>query len=360
MMDTALGTGLPVNVSPKFWAEHMGLPYMQGAIRPQEMPPRNAPNTGFFKLSSGARAVSPLRLRRFVDRGPPLRRAAPHLAGHAKVAAVGRSRNRRRLWPACRVFAAATGWKSSSRFSSKAAKVPACPADATLMPTSRCGPAGDFEKYRYTYRVWGRSLYNPDGDPDGWRAIAPTIWRGAEKAGQAPGLRQPDSAAGHDGALSVRRQQQLLAGDVHATCPSWQREPPHPYTDTPVPRRFGTVSPLDPEFFLGVDEFAAELIAGEASGKYSPAWVAGQLEEAADRRRPQLREAKSKVRDPRQRRISAAGGRHGDSSRAGPVFRREIPCRRALCPLPAQWLSPRFGGGDQRTPGARRHGPNSP
>jgi hypothetical protein len=56
MVDVALGTGMPVNISPKFWAEHMGLPYMQGAIRPQEMPPRNARTTGFFSRSSGARS----------------------------------------------------------------------------------------------------------------------------------------------------------------------------------------------------------------------------------------------------------------------------------------------------------------
>ena len=57
MIDTALGTGLPVNISPKFWAEHMGLPYMQGAIRALEMPPhRSAPKTGFFALSTGSRS----------------------------------------------------------------------------------------------------------------------------------------------------------------------------------------------------------------------------------------------------------------------------------------------------------------
>ena len=33
-----LATGLPVTVSPKFWAEHMGMPYHQAAIREQEMP----------------------------------------------------------------------------------------------------------------------------------------------------------------------------------------------------------------------------------------------------------------------------------------------------------------------------------
>ena len=38
MIDVGLGTGMPVKVSPKFWAEHMGMPYHQADIRDQEMP----------------------------------------------------------------------------------------------------------------------------------------------------------------------------------------------------------------------------------------------------------------------------------------------------------------------------------
>ena len=38
MIGIAQATGMPVTVSPKYWAEHMGLPYHQAAIRPVEMP----------------------------------------------------------------------------------------------------------------------------------------------------------------------------------------------------------------------------------------------------------------------------------------------------------------------------------
>ena len=38
MIDLALATGMPVKVSPKFWAEHMGMPYHQADIRDQEIP----------------------------------------------------------------------------------------------------------------------------------------------------------------------------------------------------------------------------------------------------------------------------------------------------------------------------------
>jgi hypothetical protein len=72
---------------------------------------------------------------------------------------------------------------------------------------------------------------------------------------------------------------------------------PQPYSDTPGPRRLGTVSPLDPEFFSGIDEFAGELMAGEGSGKYSPAWVAEQLERSARQALDRLLEAKLRVHD---------------------------------------------------------------
>ena len=45
MIDVGLATGMPLNVSPKFWAEHMGMPYHQADIRKQEIPKpdRNGP-----------------------------------------------------------------------------------------------------------------------------------------------------------------------------------------------------------------------------------------------------------------------------------------------------------------------------
>src|SRR5439155_1456793 len=48
-------TGMPVNVSPKYWAEHMGLPYHQASIRALELPPHDRQDEGFFARSSGSR-----------------------------------------------------------------------------------------------------------------------------------------------------------------------------------------------------------------------------------------------------------------------------------------------------------------
>ena len=51
-----------------------------------------------------------------------------------------------------------------------------------------------------------------------------------------------------------------------------------PYSDTPEPKVYGHVSPLDPQLFSTVADHAGDVMAGRANGKYSPAEVAGWLD----------------------------------------------------------------------------------
>jgi hypothetical protein len=302
MIDTALGTGLPVNISPKFWAEHMGLPYMQGAIRPQEMPPRNPRPTGAFKLSSGARQFLRYGYGDLLTedrRYGVLHRIWPGtqrllLWGDPQTAAgYGRVAG----------FCGSSGLELFEPLFFKGRKGSGLPggrdgyADLSLRPAG-----GDFEKYRYTYRIWGRSLYNPDGDPEAWRRLLRRQFgRGAEKVEQALASASrilPLVTTAHCPSAANN----TYWPEIYTHMPIVNENRSHPYTDTPSPRRFGTVSPLDPEFFLGVDEFAKELLTtttGGRSGKYSPAWVARQLEEFAASASANLHEARSKVPDPR-------------------------------------------------------------
>jgi len=299
IINTALGTGMPVEVSPKFWAEHMGLPYMQGAIRPQEMPPSDTRDTGFFARSTGS--------RRFTRYG-----YADLLIENRRYGVVHRiwpGTQRQLLWGDPEMaraygqvasFCGSNGVELLEPLYFKGRKGSGLPggrdayADASLKPAD-----GDYQKYNYTYRVWGRSLYNPDTDPDGWqRLLRRQFGKGAEPAGSAlasAGRILPLVTTAHCPSAANN----IYWPEMYTNMPMVDPNRPHPYSDTPAPRRFGTVSPLDPEFFLTVDEFAYELLKNESSGKYSPAWVAQQLEEAAKRATARLHEAKSEVRDAR-------------------------------------------------------------
>jgi hypothetical protein len=296
MIDVALGTGMPVNISPKFWAEHMGLPYMQGAIRPQEMPPRNARTTGFFSRSSGSRSF--LRY------------------GYGDLLAEDRRYGvLHRIWPGTqRVLlwgdpetAAAYGRVSSFCGSNgvelfeplyfKGRKGSGLLGGRDGYADASLRTAYDFEKYLYTYRVWGRSLYSPDGSGDSARRLLQQQFgRGAEAVAGAL------ASAGRILPLVTTAHCPSAANnnywpEMYFNMPIVDATRTHPYGDTPSPKRLGTVSPLDPEFFLGIDEFADELITGERSGKYSPAWVAEQLDGASEKAATLLRKAKSKVHD---------------------------------------------------------------
>ncbi|HKW30658.1 MAG TPA: twin-arginine translocation signal domain-containing protein, partial [Verrucomicrobiae bacterium] len=296
MIDAALDTGLPVTVSPKFWAEHMGLPYMQGAIRELEMPPKDAPKTGFFALSTGSRSFMRYGYGDLLTkdrRSGVLHRIWPGTQrmlvwGDPKMAAdYGRVSS----------FCGSNGVELFEPLAFKGRKGSGLHGGRNAYADASLRPAFDFEKFSYTYRVWGRNLYNPDGEPDGWqRELRQQFGRGADKVETA-----------------LASASRILPLVTVAHCPSaannnyWPEmytniamvaeSNPQPYSDTPGPRRLGTVSPLDPEFFLGIDEFADELINGKPSGKYSPAWVAKRLDEAAELASARLREAKSKVRD---------------------------------------------------------------
>ena len=300
MINVALDTGLPVNISPKFWAEHMGLPYMQGSIRALERPPKNPPKTGFFALSSGSRS--------FIRYG-----YGDLLAKDRRYGVL------HRIWPGTQrlllwgdpqmaadygivsSFCGSRGVELFEPLSFKGRKGSGLPGGRNAYADESLRPPLDFEKFSYTYRVWGRNIYNPAGNSDGWRReLRHEFGRGAVNVEQA-----------------LASASRILPLVTVAHCPSaannnyWpemytniatvDEKNPQPYDgDTPSPRRLGTVSPLDPEFFLGIDEFADELLRGEPSGKYSPAWVADRLEEAAEQASIRLREANSKVRDTRR------------------------------------------------------------
>ena len=74
MIDTALATGQPVKISPKFWAEHLGLPYHQADIREQERPREGRQATGLMRFSHGSRIFTRYGYGDLLREGPQVER----------------------------------------------------------------------------------------------------------------------------------------------------------------------------------------------------------------------------------------------------------------------------------------------
>ncbi len=269
MIDVALSTGLPVNISPKYWAEHMGLSYHQAAIREVEMP-RQA--EGFFALSSGER-----RFLRY-GYGDLLREDRRYGVLH-------------RLWPGTQRLllwgdpALAAGYGRASSFcgsagveiceplSFKGRKGSGLPGGRQAYADPSLATRYDWEKYLYTYRLWGRLLYNPNAHPDTWRRF---LRRQFQE--DAPAVESALANASRILPLITTAHLPSAANNSfwpenYTNMPIVDAARKHPYSDTPSPKKFGSVSPLDPQLFSRIDE--------TATGKYTPLEVAQWLEDFA-------------------------------------------------------------------------------
>jgi len=291
MIDSAVATGLPVTISPKFWAEHAGLAYIPSSIRELELPSKT-PDSGFFAKSTGSRSFLRYSYGDLLQEGRRysiLLRVWPGtqrllLSGSAPWAAAA-SR--------CGAFCGSDGIEYMEPLSFKGRKGSGLPlgrgayADSSLRP-----PGGDWQKYLYTYRLWGRLAYDPGANPGSWRRLL-RAQLGAEAAPKA------EEALAHASRIlplvttahSPSAANNNYWPEMYSNMAIVYDHRPVPFDDTPNPKRFGTVSPLDPHVFSGVDEFAGSLVKGGVTYKYSPLEVAQWLEDLAGAATAQLAEA---------------------------------------------------------------------
>jgi hypothetical protein len=294
MLDLAVATGLPVTVSPKYWAEHMGMPYHQADIRELERPKAGREGTGLMKLSSGSRSY--LRY----GYGDLLRQDRKWQVLH-------------RIWPGTQrllfwgdpltaaahsrafSFCGSAGVDIMEPLSFKGRRGSGIAGDRCAYADASLRPRWDWEKYAYGYRVWGRLLYNPESDPDAWRRYLRHEFGGGAAAvesalGNASRIlpivttAHCASAANNSYWPEVYLNQSLVDADH-----------PGPYRDTPVPRVFGNVSPLDPQLFSRINDFVDELLNGAHDGRYSPIEVAQWIEDYAAAAAQHLATAEAKV-----------------------------------------------------------------
>ncbi|MCZ8517105.1 hypothetical protein O9H85_33100 [Paenibacillus filicis] len=297
MLEVALDTGMPVIVSPKFWAEHMGLPYHQAAIRTRELPVATTERADLMSVTQ--------TYRRFTRYG-----YADYLNENRKTGVL------HRIWPGTqRVLlwgdpAIAAGYGRSGSFcgslgvelcepmSFKARKTSGTPGGRELYKDEALQTGGHgWKKYLYTYRVWGRLMYNPNADSGEWRRY----------------LQHKFQAAAADCEQALAHASRILPLITTAHLPSasnnyfWpemynnlaivRNGPSETDFDTPEPHTFGAVSPLDTGIFYGINEYVEDFLQSKLRGKVSPLEVADRVEalaEAADRH---LASAASVTRD---------------------------------------------------------------
>jgi hypothetical protein len=281
MLDIALATRQKVSVSPKYWAEHLGMPYHQADIRPQEYPTEPSGSTrGLMKLSGGARNF--LRY----GYGDLLRQDRAWEVVH-------------RIWPGTQrlliwgdpetaaaysrafTFCGSEGAELCEPLSFKGRRGSGHPGDRCAYADRSLAPRWDWQKYTQSYRVWGRALYDPATPAQVYgRELNARFGTAGVALGQAlasasrilPTITtvHAPSAANNGYWPELYFNQSMVDGEHYG-----------PYNDTNQPRIFSHVGAFDPEMFMSPAEAAAELLAGKSGGRYSPLDAAAWLEDYA-------------------------------------------------------------------------------
>jgi hypothetical protein len=279
MIERALATGMPVNVSPKYWAEHLGMPYHQTAIRDLEMPVEGQIGRGLMTLSEGSLSFTRYGYADFLrdDRKYSVRHRV--FAGTQRVL-LAADPVATAAYSRMFSFCGSTGVDLMEPLTCRGRR------GTGILGTRRDGYADqqlatrwDWEKYASWYRVWGRLTYNADSGAG--PALRPF---GADPRGRA----LSGALASASRILPIVTTAHLPSAACDAYWPEiyWNQpivgEPrPNPYGDTPAPKVFAHVSPLDPELFSSIAQHADELLAQSPGAKYSPIEAATWLEALA-------------------------------------------------------------------------------
>jgi hypothetical protein len=315
-LEAALATGLPVTVSPKFWAEHMGLPYHQAAIREHERVPRGDPSDrsewhAYMRVSEGSRPFTRYGYGDFLREDRP----------YGIVYRIWAGTQRLLLWgdPAFAASYGRAGSLAGSQGLEWCEPLTFKGREGTGLPGARTGyadpfltPADDWEKYAYTYRLFGRLTYDPDASADEWeRALRASFGDRAEDAGSALANASrilPLLTTAHHPSASNNYFWPEIYTDMPIVTTEGDEEQRHPYWDTPSPRRFGTVDPLDPEVFSSIVAYVGDLVSGTADGRVTPIDVATAFERFANDATAALANAEGSLGSAEGRRLAADVG----------------------------------------------------
>lgn len=297
LIDVARETGSPVVISAKYWAEHQGLPYHQASVREKEKATSD-PGTGLRALTAHQRRFTRYGYGDFLreDRdydlifrfwpgtqrlllwGDPV-----FAAGYGRLGTIG----------------GALGVELCEPLSFEGRKASGEPGgrDPYADPSLQLG-RDDWKKYLYTYRLWGRLLYDPEADPSSWRRfLVSEFGAGAEHVEQALGSASRvlplvtvvhGLGASNNGYWPEMYVNMPIANGAHSD---------HYDFDTAEPTTFGGVSSFDPTLFDCINDHADDLLAGRRSGRYTPAETAQWLERLAEQAERHLRQASAQSPD---------------------------------------------------------------
>jgi hypothetical protein len=296
MIDIAAATGMPVKLGAKYAAEHASLGYNQADIRALEIPDPKRVVSKDMAVSAGTRLFTRYGYGDFYQEGAKckiLYRLWPGTQRHLlsadpeMAAAYGRTSS----------FCGAAGLDICEPLAFKGRMGSGLSGGRCAYADESLTPKADWQKFELFYRVWGRKLYDPEAGSESWRRyltneFGPAAAEPIETAVANASRVTPLVTSAHLTSASNN----VYWPEMYTNQPIVLNDEPSPYWDTPDPKVFGTVSPLDPQLFSTVVEYTQNLLAGRSSSKYSPVEVAQWLENYTTTSMRALDDARAKTK----------------------------------------------------------------
>ena len=261
MIGKALATGMPVNVAPKYWGEHLGLPYHQASIRENEMPKAGRVGQGLMTLSEGSRSFTRYGYADLLreDRAYTVRHRV--FAGTQRILASGSGRTYADYGQMFG-FCGSTGADVMEPLTYRGRRGTATATARDGYAARKMAAAYDWQKYATWYRSFGLGLYGEAIADEGALAAASRI------------LPLVTTAYAPSAACDA------YWPEVYWNQPLADEPSPNPYGDNIGDKVFGNATSFDPQLFSSPREHAAELLA-KPGARISPVMVATQLEQLA-------------------------------------------------------------------------------
>ncbi|MDB5085942.1 MAG: hypothetical protein JWN30_2828 [Bacilli bacterium] len=297
MIQIALDTGMPVIVSPKYWAEHMGLPYHQAAIRRQELPAASTDRADLMAITATSRRFTRYGYADYLKEERPYGILFRLWPGTQRVLLWG-DPTMAAAYARSSSFSGSLGVDLCEPLSFKARKGSGTPGGRDPYAESSLKLDGnEWLKYVYYYRLWGRLLYNPEAEPSSWQRYLQKEFGDAAQACEISLAHASRILPLVTTAHLPSAANNIYWPEMYANMAIVRKEPSFYDGDTGAPYTFTSVSPLDPVLFYSIDDFVKDVLEGRSSGKYSPVDVSKRLLQLADTAEQQLVEAASTFPD---------------------------------------------------------------
>ena len=296
LINLALNATSDVTVSPKYTAEHMGLPYHQTSIRKQELPPKKQVDTKWI-FSEGKRKFLRYSYGDLLSNNRKFDILFRIWPGTQRILIWGDS-DLARGYGQHSTFCNSLGVELCEPLSFKGRMGTGIKNGRFNYSVKQLRTKYDWQKYLFTYKIWGRCTYNYETKENNYSRYYKKLFGKSSneliKSLSYASKILPFFTLVH----GVSASNNSYWPEMYENMSIVENAPHLPYSyDLHKPSRFGMATSQDPNLIMSPLELANCIFNKKNIKKYSPITMANWFNEYANKARTNLLKAIKKIKN---------------------------------------------------------------